>query len=66
MKDNREMMGVYENPIDEPMKVTLYKWEYAKLIRQSERLRIIEGMVKELPSYHWGDVMKIVFEKEEE
>ena len=58
-------MSKYQNPIKKPESVIVSRWEYASLIRQSEKLRIIESMVKELPSYQWEGVMKIVFEKEE-
>ena len=56
----------YKNPIQKPESVVVPRWEYASLIRQSEKLRIIENMVKDIPSYQWDNVMKIVFEKEEE
>lgn len=56
----------YKNPIHKPDTVIVQRWEYASLIRQSERLRIIERMTKDIPSYQWDGMMKIVFEKEGE
>lgn len=58
-------MSKYQNPIKRPESVVVPRWEYAQLIDKATKLRIIERMVKDLPSYQWEGVMKIVFEKEE-
>ena len=59
-------MSKYKNPIDKPDTVTIPRWEYARLLVKATNLLIIEKMVKELPSYSWENVMKLVIEKEEE
>ena len=59
-------MSKYKNPINKPDRVSLARWEYAQLIEKSTKLRIIERMVKESPSYQWEGIMKLVFEKEVE
>jgi len=58
-------MSENENPIHEAPTVTVYLWEYAKLVAANARLNIIEDMTKKLDNYDLKKYLNVLFDRED-
>lgn len=58
-------MNENENPINEAPRVTVYLWEYARLVANSAKLNIIEDMVKKLDNYDLKKFLTVLFDRED-
>ena len=52
-------MGKYQNPINKPEKVTLPRWEYARLVAAKTKLDAVEKIVNGM-DYGMKDVLKLL------
>jgi hypothetical protein len=58
-------MNENENPINEAPRVTVYLWEYARLVANSAKLNIVEDMVKKLDNYDLKKFLTVLFDRED-
>lgn len=59
-------MSKYKSPIGKPEMVSLPRWEYARLIAQSNTLAILRTMVENDKGYDEIALFKMLIEKEKE
>lgn len=59
-------MSKYKSPINKPEMVSLPRWEYARLIAQSNTLAILRTMVENDKGYDEIALFKMLIEKEKE
>lgn len=57
-------MGKYQNPINKPEKVTLPRWEYARLLESRTILATLRLMVENDKGYDALTLMKLMVENE--
>lgn len=57
-------MSKYQNPINKPEKVTLPRWEYARLVAAKTKLDAVEKIVNGMESYAMKDVLKLLLTEE--
>jgi hypothetical protein len=58
-------MNENENPINDAPRVTVYLWEYARLVANSAKLNIVEDMVKKLDNYDLKKFLTVLFDRED-
>lgn len=58
-------MNENENPIHDAPTVTVYLWEYAKLVAANAKLNIIEDMTKKMDNYDLKKFLAVLFNKED-
>ena len=58
-------MSENENPIHDAPTVTVYLWEYAKLVAANAKLNIIEDAYHKLDSYDLKKFLGVMFPEEE-
>ncbi len=58
-------MNESENPINEAPRVTMYLWEYARLVSNNAKLNIIEDAYHKLDSYDLKKFLGVMFPEEE-
>ena len=58
-------MNENENPINEAPRVTVYLWEYARLVANGAKLNIIEDLSKKLDGYELKKFLGILFDRGE-
>lgn len=59
------MADTYNNPIDPAHTVTLYSWEYAKLIQNSTTLSLIMKLYKGDNKYRAMDLLEAIAKDDE-
>ena len=52
------------NPINEAPTITVYLWEYARLVAANAKLNIIEDMTKKLDTYDLKKFFTAMFDRE--